>query len=101
AAWIVAGDSIKFDDKANDGLVPGASFFLHGRVLDGTIAKITPAGDKVTIAFKQELWRSNDCVASKATGKLGQYTDGRYYSETVCTKREMVTHDSSPDDVSV
>lgn len=101
AAWVAARDSIKFDNKAHDGVVPHSSFFLRGRVLEGTIAKLTPAGETLTISFKQELFKRKDCVASKKTGKLGFYTDGRAYAEEVCTKFEMVTHDSSPEDISV
>jgi hypothetical protein len=101
AAMIASRDSIKFDDKANDNLVPHASFWLSGRVLDGTIAKIVPAGDMLTISFKPELYKSTDCVESRKTGKIGFYTNGSPYAEEVCTKRAVVTHDSSPDDVSV
>jgi hypothetical protein len=101
AAWTAAHDSIKFDDKGFDGLVPRASFGWSGRIVDGTISKITPDGDDVRISFKPELYKSNDCVESTKTGKYGFYTDGRAYAEEVCTKRAIVTHDSSPNDISV
>jgi hypothetical protein len=101
AALIAARDTIKFDNKDNDGLVPRADFWIGGRMAEGTVATLTPKNGKVVVAFKPELYKREDCVQAKETGNIDYVSNGQIYYKKICLKTAMVEHDSSPDDVEV
>jgi hypothetical protein len=62
----------------------------------GVIAKLTPAGETVTVAFKQQMITERQCDDYKTTSKIIQFrTDGSPVYDTICTRSKNVTFDSA------
>lgn len=106
SAWMGAGD-IQFDRKdmrieeiiGRLGLGRGAE--LSDLSL-GTISKVTPQGQWVEIAFKQDIIEREDCVAWRKTNRVvGINSNGDFRYESVCTKFGMVKVDRTPVDATI
>jgi hypothetical protein len=62
----------------------------------GVIAKLKPAGDTVSVEFKQEKVTETRCDNFKTTNRIIQFrVDGSPIYDTICTKNKTVTFNSA------